>query len=581
MLIHGNSKETTKPAIDLLEKEYEQNIKFAITETNGKLSLPYSMRAYEIAKQLEDKNKIANSCIELSHDYEKLGQLNTALNKVLEAERLFEIIENKESIALCYNIIGTLFFKQGDTLLSLNYLNEALEIHRQSGLKSYTGGDLVNIGEIYRKTGKQNLAKSYFTEALRHFKKGNDSIEYAYTIGNLGLVYTSIGDTDSATICLNEAGSILKYLGDYYPIAIFTAENAKILLKENKYNEAVLQAKKSIAISEQEGLIEQISEGYKLLSDIQKLNGNYKDAYEAYVNYQVMRDSLTNADIIRKMENQRINFEISKRETVIKNLENINLLRTKILVVFGIGFFLILFLSIFLYHITRKLRVINKKLNANTLELENTLSEKEALLKEIHHRVKNNLQIISSLLSLQSRRLNDKVAKTAIVDSHHRLQAISLIHQYLYQTENFTSINVQEYICEMMDAVKIAYSKKNRPIEHFLDIEDLNLDVDTAIPIGLIINELVTNSYKYAFPNKTKGHIAIRLKTLSNFKYQLMFEDNGAGLPQNFNPEQLSSLGIKLINILVKQLDGELHVKNDNGTKYTIVFMNKNYSKKD
>ncbi len=584
LLVHCKNKQMFEPDPHTLEIEYKHNIDLAISETNGKLSLPYSLKGNEIARQLKDNKKIANSCIELSHDYEKLGQLNKALKNVLEATSLFEKMDNKKSIALCYNRIGTLYYKQGDTVLSLRYLKNALEIHKQLGLKAYIGGDLTNIGEIYRMTGKLNLAKSCFNEALRHFKKNNDSIEYAYTIGNLGLVYTSVGQTDSATICLNEAGQILKNAGDYYPITVFIAENAKLLLKNSQYEEAVQQTKKSIALAEQEGLLEQISDGYKLLSDIQKLNSNFKEAYKAYVYYHRLRDSLTNADIIRKMENQRINFEISKRENVIENLKQINKLRTKIIIVFGFGFALILILSFILYRITQKLRLINKKLHSNQIELEQknikieqALLEKEALFKEIHHRIKNNLQIISSLLSLQSRRLNNKTAKTAIEDSHQRLQAISLIHQNLYQAENIAFINVREYIHELMHAIKIAFSKKSKTIEHTFDIDDIKFDVDTAVPIGLIINELAINTYKYAFPDNMNGKIVICLKSIQNFRYQLIFEDNGIGLPHNFDPEQLPSLGIRLVSSLAKQLNGKLTTENNNGAKFTLLFKDKDY----
>jgi len=206
-------------------------------------------------------------------------------------------------------------------------------------------------------------------------------------------------------------------------------------------------------------------------------------------------------------------------------------------------------------------------------ELQASLNEKELMLKEIHHRVKNNLQIISSLLTLQSESLKDQTAKEYFADSQNRIKSMAIIHEKLYQTRDFANIDIKEYVNNLVLSLFRAYNITSSQIEVEVDITNISLDVDTAIPCGLIINELVSNSLKYAFPAKEKGKMSITLKALDDEKLQLTVSDNGPGLPQNFEPSKAKSLGLTLVTILTNQLNGEIKMLNDSGTTFIITFM--------
>ncbi|MFB2876273.1 PAS domain S-box protein [Floridanema aerugineum] len=205
-------------------------------------------------------------------------------------------------------------------------------------------------------------------------------------------------------------------------------------------------------------------------------------------------------------------------------------------------------------------------------KLKTSLKEKEVLLKEIHHRVKNNLQVISSLLKLQSGYINDQQTLALFGDSQNRVKAMALIHEKLYQSSDLARISLSEYIHQLADNLVNSYALKANNIKLNIFVAQLFLDVDTAIPCGLIINELLSNSLKYAFPDGKSGEINIEFKLLGQEKLYLKVSDNGIGLPADFQLEETESLGLQLVYNLTEQLGGNLTIDSSNGTSFKIIF---------
>ncbi len=208
-------------------------------------------------------------------------------------------------------------------------------------------------------------------------------------------------------------------------------------------------------------------------------------------------------------------------------------------------------------------------------QLKASLKEKDVLLKEIHHRVKNNLQVISSLLYLQSKNINEEQALNIFQESKNRIQSMSLIHEKLYQSKNLAQINFFTYIRELTRSLFNSYSTNYQKVKLNLDVQNIRLNIDMAIPCGLIINELVSNSLKYAFPGNCKGEINISFKKNNRQTYLLQVGDTGVGLPENFDVRNAQTLGLKLINALVDQLNGEIELVNVPGTVFQISFNDK------
>jgi len=206
-----------------------------------------------------------------------------------------------------------------------------------------------------------------------------------------------------------------------------------------------------------------------------------------------------------------------------------------------------------------------------------TLNEKEILLREVHHRVKNNLQIVSSLLNLQSNTVSDSFTKDILWQSRNRIRSIALVHEKLYQSGNFAEINFKEYTKSLIHELFRVYVADPGTIHTHLDIENINLPLSYALPCGLIMNEILSNSLKYAFPENFQANpkptINIALKTLENYKIQLIVSDNGIGLPEDYKLTESKSLGLYLIHILsTEQLEGKLDISIKKGSIFTITF---------
>jgi PAS domain S-box-containing protein len=205
-------------------------------------------------------------------------------------------------------------------------------------------------------------------------------------------------------------------------------------------------------------------------------------------------------------------------------------------------------------------------------ELKASLREKEVLLKEIHHRVKNNLQVISSLLDLESSYLKDQQTHELFKASQNRIKSMALIHEKLYQSQDLSRIDFTEYIRKLIDHLVRSYRIKPGAITVKITAAEMFLGIDTAIPCGLIVNELVSNSLKHAFPTAKSGEICIDLHANTDGTIVLIVSDNGVGLPRDFDFRTTESLGLQLVNILVDQLNGTIAHTNINGTTFTITF---------
>lgn len=225
--------------------------------------------------------------------------------------------------------------------------------------------------------------------------------------------------------------------------------------------------------------------------------------------------------------------------------------------------------------LAQKEKVLQAKIKELLTALENqltkSLEEKDILLREIHHRVKNNMQVISSILQLQSVFLQDEKARDIFKDCQARIKSMALVHDRLYLAENATMIDCKEYIETFSGELFSAYCKSEDGISLKLDVEDLRLSLETAIPIGLILNELITNSLKHAFINGT-GTLEVSLKKLDEEKLELNVKDNGIGLPENLDIKNSSSMGLQIVSILTNQLGGELKVRESGSAEFSISF---------
>ena len=204
--------------------------------------------------------------------------------------------------------------------------------------------------------------------------------------------------------------------------------------------------------------------------------------------------------------------------------------------------------------------------------LQTALAEKEVLLREIHHRVKNNLQVISSILNLQSRHAGDHHTQAVLEESRNRIQSMTMVYEQLYQAEDLSRIDFRKYVSSLAGSLHASHHANHGAVQVNTDIDDFQLDIGTAIPCGLIISELVLNSLKHAFPDNALGQIEVAFRAGKKMQCTLMVRDNGVGLPEDLSVDSADTLGLQLVRALVDQLEGSIKIVRNNGTKYIIKF---------
>ena len=336
-----------------------------------------------------------------------------------------------------------------------------------------------------------------------------------------------------------------------------------------------------------------------LAFQIDSTQGNYVKAIENLNRVRVADDSLFDTNKNNEIARLQIEYETEKKDKDIQlKAQDIKLLgkETELQksktreaqklrnIAFGV-ILLVIGFSALLYRAYRNKQKTNELLHRQQAEitdkndiLSHLLDEKEWLLKEIHHRVKNNLQIVISLLNSQSAYLKSQAAVTAIKDSQRRVQSMSLIHQKLYQSDNPSSINMKNYIGELTYYLKDSFDNGN--VEFRQHAVDVNFDVSQVVPIGLILNEAITNSMKYAFSEGENGIINISFTSIGNEGYyELLIADNGKGI--HIDLQNTNSLGMSLIQGLSDDLNGTLEVYNDNGAVIKVTFKRNYQIKRD
>ncbi len=313
--------------------------------------------------------------------------------------------------------------------------------------------------------------------------------------------------------------------------------------------------------------------------------GKLMDAIGHLKRYKTLNDSVFNINKEKQLSALQLQFDTDKKDKDIKllqkqsELQNARIASDKAIRYIFIGSLVVLIMFLALVYnryrlkqrSNRRLESQQEEINAQNELLRKLLVEKEWLLKEIHHRVKNNLQIVISLLNTQSAYLDNEDALLAIQNSQHRMHAMSLIHQKLYQSDNMSSIDMSWYIHELAGYLKDSFDNTKR-ISYKLETERVELDVAQAVPLGLILNEAISNAIKYAFPNELKGQVLITLKKTGPEHYMLSIADNGVGLPEGFDIENTDSLGMNLMMGLAAQLDGTFNITSENGLTVSVVF---------
>lgn len=489
-----------------------------------------------------------------------------AIEYYQKALLIAEKFDNRNLMAQLFLHIGAIYNEMDDLTKAEEYTQKSLEINNELNDIYDIAVALDNLGNIYLRKKEYQKAIEYCNKALTIFKEGGFESDEAMVYSNLGQAYEGLGDLNKAMEHYKESLAIARDQRQKLLVIQNLRFMADISKQRKSYHQALEYLNESETLAQEVQNPSEFYELYLAKSELYAELNDYRNAYINYLAYTSIKDS-----VFTQQKHEQINELQTKYETEQKEKE----LEQKEFKIQGqiaelkqqrtLRNFLFLILTLILVVLVILYRFYIIKRNAN--------NEKEALLKEIHHRVKNNLQVISSLLSLQTRHLSDLEFKGVVEESQGRVRSMALIHEMLYQQEKLSKIDIKKYIEQLTSAIASSF-KQNKEIKCNLDIEEIHLDIEKAVPIGLIINELITNAFKYAFKGIDKGMITLTLKK-ENKKYRLHVADNGIGLPANFSLEKIDSLGLKLVILLTQQLKGTYELGSKKGTVYTLEFVDK------
>lgn len=487
--------------------------------------------------------------------YQQLNQYEKAAKALKIEIKQLDKNERRDSLIIpsAYNNLGYYYFKAAKMDTALFYFNKSLKVASKS-----LSNDPVNrnriIGLVHGNIAEIFIIKKEYKKAIPLLQEEvKYSLEYNQDKNNLVKAYCLLAE---AYINTSAKEDVIR--------DVFKAVEKQLLISPHSKNKITFYKQKSAFYKKRKQMDSAnfwLNETFKTHNEIEEFN-----------KARVIKTNELILEINKKdKEIEAFKIEVKNNELLQKNKQQ------KRLFVFLFILSILLLISIYgVYRIKKDKKILlskNTEIQNKNKEIEKALIEKEILLKEVHHRVKNNLQIISGLLELQNIKVDDQEIKIALEEGKNRIQSVALIHKMMYQSDAISKIEMQEYLEELVAMLKVSYENPQKPIDIIINVEKISIDIAKAVPISLIINEATCNVYKHAFTTETERRLEVVLKqTSSNNELILEIKDNGRGLPKNYSLENSKTIGFDLIKGLTRQLKGNLVVKNSNGLTIQIQF---------
>ena len=549
--------------------------------------------------------------------YNNLNQKDYAISRLENALKYGEISPDTFAKARIYSQLSNLYRDKNNFSISLQYLKKALESFNKVNHTYGINHTYDNMALIYMSQKNWKDAKTY---ALLYLKGFDDQqffspTNYINTLSRLGTIEMRLGNHEAAESYLRKSLNYIRQNKMNVKTTIAHMIFAEIYLLRNLPEKGIEAANialrdKTLDAASKSELYNILRKCYIALNDktnekiySDKLKnvrgtlendpystnavnkdlasasynaGNYKEAYDYYKKYADAENEKLLIEKKERIDELQTTYKLTDKNIQLKNLtirnqkNEIALARQENNLILSIGILTLIFMgSLFLYWRYRLNKKNNRLLQDKNNEIETSLHEKNLLLKEIHHRVKNNLQLIISLLNIQARE-NDHIAVNDFLEKGRgRIISMALIHQNLYETDNLAKVDYQEYLQNLITSNAEAYGNDRERIAFSIKAEQIYFDVQTSIPLGLIINELICNAMKHAFGKDDEGLIEINITKDTSGSYVLFFADNGIGFMKE---NETKTFGTSLVQLLAMQLKGQVVVDSTRGTSYTISF---------
>lgn len=526
----------------------------------------------DLALEIESEEAYADALFGMGVTLSAQGKLAQSQENLLKALAYYEEHELPVKQADSYVHIGELLLKSKDLQGNKNlkeakdFFKKALEIHPGVHYRA-----LSRLAVAYENENSLDSAYTIYQRLSKVYKESEDLRNLFSTYINMAIVYEKQGKSDSMIYYYNTSAVMAKKLNYTKGLAgvYHNLVRAHFMLSNFSKSEAYLDSAYQAATKS--GNLEVFT---KLKGDeayIAQVLGNYKKAAFLYEEFFILKDSLYAQKQAETVQELNIRYETASNKQRIAELQLAQKDAALSLAtsnnqrnLFISGFAILLIVAGFLFYRYRTKKKTSDILSAKNEQISLALAEREILLKEIHHRVKNNLQVISSLLYLQAESLEDEAAIDAVRQGQHRVEAMGLIHQRLYSADDVRGVDIQSYFEQLCEEIITVFGDEDNEIEYVVNTNNLKLDIDTVIPLGLIVNELITNAIKYAFQEKGDGEINI-IVSQEGEKLLVLVKDNGIGMTEE-SLKKANSFGWKMMRSLSRKLEAEIKIKNDSGT---------------
>ncbi|WP_336517106.1 tetratricopeptide repeat-containing sensor histidine kinase [Pollutibacter soli] len=570
---------------------------------NFKVALDNHFKSLKIFRSLGESKMISNVMISIAQDYLDSGSYQEAKKYLADALQYAREIGEKRNVCAVYDIQAYLYEMEGNTTESAKALFEYLKITEELGDKVGIAHGAIGLGLNMYKMENEIDALKYFRMAIKAFRETGEHDEIPYVESLIGDIYKKNGNPAEALKHYQQGLKVAEEqasaqsiahaynsLGGFYLQQQNFAESRKNFLialeryrsvsnrgaianvfvalggvytglKEYRLAKISFDSARSYSKDLKSSLFDR--DYYHGVQLLDSATGNWKNAYLNYRQFTVARDSTFNSETLKKLVASQMQYESDKKTAEAKAeqekkdvLAAAKLRRQRNIRNFSIaGLALAIAFTVVVYRQRNKLAVEKKR-------TDDLLKDKELLLREIHHRVKNNLEVVSSLLALQSAQIDDPNTKDAMLAGQNRVQSIGIVHQKLYQGDALGTIEMKDYFINLSESILDSFGAEGR-VQVECAMERLNVDIDTAVPLGLIVNELLTNTLKYAFPNGRDGKVQISLQKKEKGILQLVVSDNGVG--KNGDTKG-TGFGGQLVALLTTQLNGTMKEVSANGT---------------
>ncbi len=550
--------------------------------------IEYLRQAVEIADKLNYPTGKGYALYELGHAYNTIGDFEQALSVAMESLKIFSSNGNDDYEANVHSLIGMLYFYLENFDSAINHLETALEIRQQSGDQLQIANAVTNLGNLMGITGNFPQALEYYQSALKIREATNDLGGKSQLYNNIANVYLAMDELDKVLPYREKALAIDRETGDSWQIALKTYNLAEYYLIINEPEKAypfIIESKSIAEDLENRGLID---DNIHFLAWYYELIQDYDNALKYQKLYTQSIKETFSLELSDQVGEMKVKYETEKKEkeaqTAKIQLKTAYTQKLALIFIVVIMLIIAIFILILFYKKKRDSQLLERLIEARTKELliakeraeeneekiKTNLLEKTALLQELFHRTKNNMAIISAILSMESGRTNNEYLKNTFRDIKNKIQAMSLVQNKLYKSGNLSNINFKEYIQDLYTVIRQSFGVNPDKINITYDLQDVNISIDSAVPLGLVINELLSNIFKHAFP-EDKGDINIKLLKNDEGFIHLSLSDNGVGLPPNYDPRKNALMGLTTVfSIIDKQLKGEINTDTSNGLAWFI-----------